>query len=429
MQRQANSLAWWWVGIVALPLLWGCDQEVAQYQSSWLHQAHQLQRDLDQDQPLRRATFIGTHNSYNAAAYTTPQSYYDPNQIHTITNQLQMDVRALELDVHSFFGYDLESGTFYRDVLLCHGTDQHIGCSPFDRPLVSALEEIIVWLQQPQNQDEVLLIYIEDHTSADDNFILAETLLGVLGEYLYLPQEPGCNLIAPGLSKAAVRAADKNVLLISDHCSGESVSYALFGGFADSIDSTGYPTVGLASLQAAPRCLDTELDQQAVQQNFIRMQEDRTLLSRAVGNGGIKITPASVSNLLACEINLLGLDKLQPGDGRLQAALWSWAEGHPTGGELALCAQHNANGRFESADCGSALPYSCRDSASGQWVVTTVQGNWDQGEASCAALGMHFEVPFSAYENAQLQAVKQASGVLHSWLDYHGSQSLAGFNK
>ena len=428
MKRQTPIPGRCWVVLVTL-LLWGCNPDISDYQSSWLHQAHQLQRQLDYHQPLQRATFIATHNSYNAAAYTTPQSYYDPNQIHTITNQLQMDVRALELDVHSFFGYDLQSKSFYRDLLLCHGTDQHIGCSPFDRPLMSALEEILVWLQQPQNQDEVLLIYIEDHTGAEDNFILAETLLGVLGEYLYLPDEPGCNLIAPQLSKAAIRAAGKNVLLISDHCSGEWVSYALFGGFAESMDSTGYPTLSLTSLQAAPRCLDTELDQQAVQQNFVRMQEDRTLLSRAVGNGGTRITPALVSNLMACEINLLGLDKLQPEDGRLQAALWSWAEGHPIAGDAALCTAHNADGRFESADCNNASAYSCRDQVTGQWVVTTAQGDWDQGETRCAALGLHFAVPFSAYDNAQLLAVKRAAGVTRSWLHDRRNGSLAGFSK
>ncbi|HAU16019.1 MAG: hypothetical protein VXY23_15555 [Pseudomonadota bacterium] len=402
-----------WLPVVVALLLTGCNLEVEHYQSSWLHRAHQLQRQLDQEQPLRRATFIATHNSYNAAAYTTAQSYYDPNQIHSITAQLEMDVRALELDVHSVFG----------QLLLCHGTDQHIGCSPFDRPLAQGLQEIVTWLQQPKNQDAVLLLYIEDHSAARDRAELAQRLLDLLGPYTYLPATPlaatgGCPLIPAGLSKAQLRAAGKNILILSDGCSSSELASVLFGGFAGADDDSGYPTLSLSMLQPAPACVDSALSQPQVQQTFLRMQEDRTLLSRLVGNAGSRITAPVVANLLDCEINLLGLDKLRPGDGRLRAALWSWAEGQPAADAHGRCALHNDDGHFQVAPCAGLLPYSCRDESSGQWVLSHERGPWDAGAAVCDALGLQFAVPFSAYDNRRLQGEKVAGAVNRAWLGY-----------
>ncbi len=40
--------------------------DIGDYQSSWIHRALEMQRDFDGDEPLRKATFLSTHNSFNA---------------------------------------------------------------------------------------------------------------------------------------------------------------------------------------------------------------------------------------------------------------------------------------------------------------------------------------------------------------------------
>lgn len=403
-------------------VLSGCKLDLGQYPSSWVHQAHHSQRQLDQNQPLARATFIATHNSYNAAAYTTPQRYLDPNQSFSLTQQLDMDVRALELDVHSFYQFDMARAVFRPEFLLCHGTDQHVGCSPFDRTLWEGMYEIRDWLERPENENEVLLLYIEDHSSERDNFNLAVALLDTIGAHTYLPTmlmpDRGCKAIPADLTKADILAAGKNVILISDGCSGESTNFVTFGGFAGGDDQTGYPTVALDVLQPAPACIDSRYDRTELNSTFVRMQEDRTLLTRVAGKAGPKITPETVTNLMDCEINLIGMDKLDPADGRLEAAIWSWAEDQPQATEVDQCALHNSSGRFESARCDEFRPFACRDDASGQWSITNNVGPWDEGVAACAALGLQFSVPFSRYENNRLSELRELEQAEQVWLGY-----------
>ncbi|MCP5019008.1 MAG: hypothetical protein GY938_27575 [Ketobacter sp.] len=411
--------------LVSTLLMQGCDGDVEHYQSSWVHQALALQRQLDVNQPLHRATFIATHNSFNSTAYTTPQSYYDPNQVYSIGNQLRMDVRALELDVHSFYTYDVTTKSFYPELLLCHGTAQHIGCSPFDRPVGDGLEEIAAWLSEPDNTNEVLFIYIENHASQDDRFTLADLVMESLGDYLYLPEKQGCNAIPEDLSKADILAANKNIIIISDGCSGIALSQILFGGFENSEDSTGYPTVNLSELMPAPQCINNNVLFES-SASFIRMQEDRTVLSNLVGAAGKKVTAAEVSNMIDCEINLLGMDKLSPHDGRLQAAIWSWAENEPVAASVFQCALHNSSGRFESESCYRTLRYACRDDASGEWFVSEDQGDWQQGQAVCGAMGLRFAVPFSGLDNGRLREAKQGLQEDDVWMHYR-QQATGGW--
>ena len=51
----------------------------------------------------------------------------DPNQLYSIPDQLQMDVRAVEFDVHNF-------PTVTGDVVLCHGDTRVIGPLRRDLP-------------------------------------------------------------------------------------------------------------------------------------------------------------------------------------------------------------------------------------------------------------------------------------------------------
>ena len=76
------------------------------YQRSWEKKSHAQQRALEANLPLKDSTFMHTHNTYNSAAYTTAFSYIDPNQNFSINDQLRMDIRAIEFDVHWYFSMD-----------------------------------------------------------------------------------------------------------------------------------------------------------------------------------------------------------------------------------------------------------------------------------------------------------------------------------
>ncbi len=76
----------------------------AEYLASWQVKAVNLQTRLDKYAPINKATVPLAHNAFNSAAYMTTLSYLDPNQEMSMLNQLNVGIRALELDAHWYDG-------------------------------------------------------------------------------------------------------------------------------------------------------------------------------------------------------------------------------------------------------------------------------------------------------------------------------------
>src|SRR3954469_25265378 len=74
--------------------------EVDDYQSSDVHRRLALQYELGDDVPLANAPWIGTHNSFNSTSEFPTLSHTDSNQQLSLVDQLRLDVRKLEIDVH-----------------------------------------------------------------------------------------------------------------------------------------------------------------------------------------------------------------------------------------------------------------------------------------------------------------------------------------
>ncbi|MCG8673535.1 MAG: hypothetical protein MI867_29375 [Pseudomonadales bacterium] len=404
------------IGLLASTLLSGCYQQIQQYEDSWEHNAHALQRQLDANQPLVRSTFFGTHNSYNASSYTTTQRYIDPNQSYGIKDQLRMDIRALELDVHSFFSFNEDTETFEPALKLCHGMGNHLGCSPWDLSFREGLLEVSDWLSEPDNQNEVLLIYIEDHIGIGDYQKAIAVIEETIGEYVYRPEGSGCDYIPAETTRNTIIGSGKNIILISDGCNNAGFNLWVHGGFENG--PRGYPTANVDNLLASSECIDNKFSRSQIENQFIRLQEDRTILSNLAGVAAEKVTPDVVRQLTACEINLIGMDKLKPFDGRLTAAIWSWDSDQPATNSSAACAVHNDNNRFETEDCDEQRHFACQDPNTEQWFISEISGSWSDGEAACEALGLNFTVPKSGYDNQQLAQVKNDDNQSDIWLGY-----------
>src|SRR4051812_7145807 len=159
-------------------------QHVDDYQSSWVHRALSLQRGLALRAPLFEAQLPHTHNSFNSSSYSPTLTNQDPNQVYSLTDQLDMDIRAIELDVHwvpSPKG-TAETGGFW--VTLCHGNsgnplNVHVGCSN-DRPFEDGLQELKSWLTGHPNQ--FVLLYLENQLSGNEQ--AHETAGRLINQYL-----------------------------------------------------------------------------------------------------------------------------------------------------------------------------------------------------------------------------------------------------
>lgn len=365
---------------------------ISDFNNSWAGKALARQRVLDQSSPLKDNNILGTHNSYNSEAHRDLDSYIDPQQKTTIYNQLRMGARFIELDAHwtaHTHGWPWEWGT---DLLLCHsgiGTtvgDLHVGCSLTDRRVRDGVQEVRNWLDE--NRNEVIILYVEDHTDGRH-----QELLNILNDKLAgrIYASGGCKAVPDTLTKAQVLQAGKQVVLWKDGgCSGHAGMAAL-------------AYTGLGNIQ--------------------RIWEDRTSIGTISGifSGSVnRIDAADVALAFRTGGNIVNLDNMVTTDGRLQAAVWSWDVNEPNNyNGNQDCAVQWGNGRWDDADCGSSYPYACHVPGTNTWAVTQQSGPWSGGAAACAALGNGyvFDVPTNSYDNEKLKAAKP--GVTHVWLNHN----------
>lgn len=404
------------------------EAKIAAYEQSWVHRALTLQRGLDEAAPLWEEQFPHTHNSFNASSYYPTLTNQDPNQVYSITDQLRMDIRAIELDLHwvpSPYG-SAETHGYWPT--LCHGDGEdptgqgfyvHVGCS-VDRPMQDGLAEVASWLKA--NPHEVLLVYLENQlytggpiasaTQAHD--VAASIIKSQLGPMVYQPPALKSGTCAPmpyDVSRADILAAGKQVLLVGNCGPGAWNQWVFTRGPA--WDESGNPTT-----YGAAQCAADEAAREH-HTSFRRWYEESPWLE-AMTDATQVLTAAATAQMVRCGANMIGFDQLQPFDGRLAAMVWSWAQDQPTadGGN---CARQGSDGRFYVNDCSQRLPFACQDSSL-DWHVTKAVGRWRDGSKVCAREfpGSSYGVPANGYRNAQLAG---ASGGRSVWLNYSRSGS------
>lgn len=314
---------------------------VAAHQGSWLQRTAEFQYALGNPVPLRDAQWIGTHNSFNATANGMTVSHSDSNQQLTLTQQLDSDVRSLELDLHFVRG----------EVRVCHArpaSEQHAGCST-ERTFAQVLPELASWTAA--HPDQVLLLYLEDALKEAAGYSAATTALdNALGSRIYRPATPSagaaCTQLPLGASRQDVLDAGKSVVVVGDCAAGWSAYvYGWKGNTStESGNSTGYTCTSPISADK-------------YQTQLVRFFEDSTFLSSvtapqqsmAARRAGA-LTPEKVTAMMACGVNLFGFDQYEPGDGRLAASIWSWAPGQPDA-SAGSCTIQRPDGRWYSAAC------------------------------------------------------------------------------
>ncbi len=418
--RQASPSAAPCIGAGKLEELAPADRsgEVEAYRSSWQHRAAAFQYRIGAPVPLREAQWLGTHNSFNADVNGFTLSHTDSNQQLSLVQQLDVDVRSLELDVH--YLPSVHAGG-QDAVVVCHGRgpdQEHFGCT--SEPLLTdVLPALRDWLTA--HPGDVLMLYLEDELGAAAGYdetvsALESALRRTDGSSMILhPQDPpagGCANLPLALSRQDALDAGAQVVLVGNCRSGWAAD--VFGWDAVHVESGSTP-----QYRAFPAC-DATYDRGVYADKLVRYFEDSTFVSAAVdptespaAAADNRLSPDRVAAMVACGVNLFGFDQLLPGDGRIAASIWSWAEGQPAAG--GGCAIQRADGRWETAACGARRPAACLTGA-GTWTTSTpVAGAL--AEHACRAAGARFAIPRTGEQNALLHAVAGGQAV---WLDVPG---------
>jgi len=388
------------------------------YQVSWVHRTAQFQYELGDALPLLDAQWLGTHNSFNSLTSSFTLSHADSNQQLSLTQQLDIDIRSVELDLHYIPRLELLGA---KAVTVCHGQGPeafHLGCTN-EPTFAKVLPEIAAWLNKTASSDEVVLLYLEDAIKNAAGYASAvATLESVLKRpngtsLIYQPNAAdkaanGCVPLPTSISRDDVRAAGARVILVGSCAPGWS------GAVYDwnPVHVEGGTT---SAYQPFPAC-DATYGASVYANQLVRYFEDSTLVStlldpqRAPVNPEA-LTPAKVRSMTECGVNLFGFDQLLPEDGRIQGALWSWAPGEPVAG-AGNCAYQGGDGRWTAEACTDLHPAACEDA--GTWTVTTPVA-FAAAPAACTALGSTFAVPRAGDQNSRLHAVAGTAG---AWVNH-----------
>ena len=383
------------------------------YPASEVSRALDLQRTLGDGLPLQGGLWIGTHNSANSTSEDPTLSQNDSNQQLSLTDQLDLDVRSLELDAHWF--PSLRSPG--RAPVLCHaqGAPTHVGCST-ERLLADGLAEVRAWLDA--NAGEVVLLYLEDHLEGQEGHDrAAREVRDAFDGMLYAPPAGAeCTQLPLTLSRDQVRAAGAQVVIMTGGCR-KGVGLDWHGvAFAETLRKEDRPVAyGGHDRTATPRCDGVDLAQE--DGVFRRYFEDSTFVNSAATLGGQAtpddgITPQTAAAMTRCGVDLLGLDQLVPGDGRLEALVWSFAPGQLDRAGVAV--QRSSDGRWEASSGEGRLPSACR-LPDGAWALTG-EGPRVSAKGRCDELGGAFAVPRSGRDAQLLREAQQDAGAERVWL-------------
>lgn len=385
------------------------------FQGSWVDRALEAQFELGSGLPLANTPWIGTHNSFNSVAEMGPTlSDQDSNQQITPVDQLRLRMRSLELDVHRF--PDVPGAT----PRVCHarGHDEgHLGCT-IEKPLSDVLSEISGWLRLPGNRDQVLLLYLEDHLDDAQGYDDAAAAVNAqIGDLVYKPAGPGCTALPLALTREAIRAAGKQVVIVSDCGPGTGWNGVVFdwGAHVESrpFDYLDFPDCG------------PDYDRATYDSTLVRYYEDSTQLTQVAGDPDDGVTPPTAAAMARCGVDLIGLDQLTgPADPRLDALVWSWAHGRPLAPgspRRSRCAIQRVGpkqpfGRFFDRRCNRRHRPACLGSAG--WTLGRERLRWRDARAKCRRLDATLAVPRTGFEAQQLRLAMQAAGARTAWLGY-----------
>jgi len=367
--------------------------------ADWISEALSRQYRLQKHTPIVQGIIAGTHNSYSSNAYNL--KLYE-NQNLSISEQLNAGVRFIELDMWRTRNVE------YAGIYLCHnGGRCEISLNGDYIYLDTALREIAKWTKN--NPDQILIIKVENGNMSDDDFnILQQNISVQIGDIVYRPEgdATSCKKFPAQLTPADMLKQGKQVLF-----------YGYVG--CDSIESGSNSWIFDAS--------NSEIDENFTNYtNCSSHQESSFMLfyeskEEIVGKkSGAKISPEVIPDLSSCGGTFYGFDWLDDDDERMEATVWSWGRGQPSG--EGTCAV-SEKGRFYASDCNSNLPYACSSQA-GEWKLTTGSGPFSYGDLACPnefGTDFTFDVPRTAKQNKKL--IQLTGFEKKYWLNYQSEQS------
>eukprot|EP00884_Botryococcus_braunii_P017639 jgi/Botrbrau1/4559/Bobra.60_2s0046.1 len=417
---------------------------------SWLQNALATQWSLARRLPFCLATLFGTHNSAITMAdgYGNLDAFFQQyfsliswvasdavlrtnDQWLSLTDQLNLGVRSVELDTHwvegalriaHCGGFHSLLNTLVQAVNLVakllrhpiHWDTETIGCNPSlssiavldQRTFKDALQEIAQWLALPQNADEFLVLYLDDQPDllawGKVDALLADILSVFSVDMIYTPVEH--DALPKGAWPSINDFVDlgRRLLFVSASDYGLAMRSLIFPREGPLMCSWVEPPLSL--FQPEPDCaVATEkhpIPEPTLHGRLLRMTSCEIMYGPLNcdfvwrPDNGMLLDENNLPSVARCGINMPAPDLLTTP--RAASHIWTWAKGHPQQlkrrhspwlpwpvlhlwealfdlPELPGCAAiSESDGRWRTLDCSLVLPTACRF-ADSTWLLVPGQ--------------------------------------------------------
>ncbi|PSV41982.1 phosphatidylinositol-specific phospholipase C domain-containing protein [Photobacterium indicum] len=356
-------------------------------QPSTLQEQMAAQNELVTYSPIYKATWMGTHNSYNSGDYYWASA--KPNQSTSIVEQLESGVRAIEIDV---------VGRTLKHKVDTSGTS-----------FVRVMSEIKNWLRVNPGQ----FIYVKfEHSSKNEGYEqdVAREIIETFGNMVFRDAGNGCNYAPESLTTKQ---------LLDD---GKQIMFFAFNG--DCGNNTDYRSVIWNRM--GPETSDDHDYAAGCPSSLPAWDLGRfsTIVEDKRGWVWDHYLPVSqVRPALECGINFIGRDQFLPddADGYIANHIFSWRNGLETPRvgrqHVKLSVGSDGYAHFATASQSEQYPALCMN-REGQIQATSQAVSYYQAQAICSNefADSRFTVPTNARELSLF--VKSVNEGAQFWMNY-----------
>nr|AIG55694.1 secreted protein [Thraustotheca clavata] len=416
----------------------------------WADAALKFQRKLAYTHSLCHAQLPGSHNSAINMGYgiedhvfegvlkyfpwfTTNLVVHTNDQLFSMTDQLRMGTRFIEMDVHwvddelriaHCGGFDSSAlddfVSWINAVAKLLGMEiqwdsETVGCKPSlssipahqQRPVVHALEEVAAWVHAPENQGEFLLIYFDDQSN-----LLKWHKVKLLLDYIKKHFD-----LAEILKPSDVKNLDHWPTFETLIASGKKVAFLSVSNYSPVGDEILFHKHDLCSWQEPdlpfkpyPECRFKDWVTGTIENDHILFRPETSEIQYGFINAQGHLGPneylidnALIPRLMECNVKIPSPDNLTPN--RTANFIWSFAEKEPKNPSDCIVMHRNSS-RWYSHDCNTATGYrpacmtaaSKNESSNALWSLGAIS---DGTHPNCPP-GSKFGVPTNGYENRVL---------------------------
>jgi hypothetical protein len=268
-------------------------------------------------------------------------------------------------------------------------------------------------------QDQVLLLYLEDHLDNQAGYdAAAADVESVLGTRLFRPQaggRSGCVPLPLDATRSQVRESRTQVVVVSSCGMGTAWPAVAFDW------SKTHEEQRPVGYRDFPDC-GPDYTRADYDGKLIRYFEDSTQVTRSASLAGQStpddgITVATAAAMTRCGVDLFGLDQVVADDPRFAALVWSWAPGEPR--RRPGCAAQ-FDGRWYSLRCTRRLRVACR-LADGRWRIPSKLGTHTQAPGICKRRRAVWDVPRTGFDAQQLRVASERVRAGRVWLRAHAT--------